>query len=189
MLSSVPVRRPLRFLAAVVAAAVTSVTLAQAALVSIGNSEVGFQAVGPGGLKIDGEGSKIQASEAGGELTLVASLSDLKTGISMRDDHLKKAIHTDKHPTATLKVKRGALKFPEDQKTFEGSAKGDFTLNGTTKPVDFQYKVMRQGSDYLVQGRTQIDITQFNLEIPCYLGVCVDKTVKIKAKFKLREQM
>ncbi len=189
MLSSVPVRRPLRFLAAALVAGVTSVTLAHAALVSIGDSDVGFQAVGPGGLKIDGEGSKITASEADGELTLVAPLNNLKTGISMRDDHLKKAIHTDKHPTATLKVKRTALKFPEDQKTFEGKAKGDFTLNGTTKPVDFDYKVTRQGSDYLVQGRSQIDITQFNLEIPCYLGVCVDKTVKIKAKFKLRDKM
>jgi hypothetical protein len=30
-------------------------------------------------------------------------------------------------------------------------------------------------------------MTHFKLEQPCYLGVCVDKEIKVKVKFKVTE--
>lgn len=166
----------------------TLVATAQAALVGIGSSSVQFRATGPGGLKIDGTGSGLTAGESGGELKVVAPLTNLKTGISLRDKHLKDAINADAHSKATLQVKRAALKIPANDQSVQGSARGSFTLNGVTKPVSFDYKASRTGSDYHVQGLATIDITRFNLEQPCYLGVCVDKEVKLKVKFKLREK-
>jgi polyisoprenoid-binding protein YceI len=177
-------RRP-SFLSA--AFVLTCALAANAALTSVGESTSGFRAVGPGGLKIDGTGKGVKASEAGGILTIVAPVNDLKTGMSLRDDHLKKAIHTDKHPTATLAVPRASLQFPEDGKSVTGSTTGKFTLNGVTKDLKFEYKVTRTGSDYHVQGKAQIDITAFKIEKPCYLGVCVEKDVQIKVQLKLRE--
>lgn len=188
MLSSFSVRRTHRLLAAAALAGVTSVTLVHAALVAIETTFVKFQATGPAGLKIDGDGSKLEASESNGVLKIVSSVTNLKTGMDLRDEHLRKAIHAEKHGTATLEVPRSGLQFPADQKELAGSAKGKFTLNGTTKDIAFDYKVKREGSDYSVQGKTEIDITQFNIEKPCYLGVCVEKDVKIKVKFKLREK-
>ncbi len=181
-------RRPLTYVSALCVAGLTFVSVAHAALVGIGKSDVSFRAVGPGGLKIDGSGSSLTTKESGGVITLEAPLTALKTGISLRDDHLKKAINANKHPKAVMEVKRSALKFPDDKKSLEGSATGDFTLNGTKKPLKFSYKVSRTGSDYHVQGLATVDITKFNLEKPCYLGVCVDKDVKVKVKFKVREK-
>jgi len=160
---------------------------AHAALTGIGDSSTGFLAKGPGGLKIDGTGSGAKASEAGGILTITAPVNKLKTGMSLRDDHLKKAINADKHPNATLAVPRTSLQFPEDGKAVTSSATGKFTLNGVTKDLKFDYKVTRTGSDYHVQGHSKLDITNFNIEKPCYLGVCVEKDVEIKVKLKLRE--
>lgn len=160
---------------------------AHAAFTSVGESSTGFRAVGPGGLKIDGTGAGVKASEVDGTLTVTAPVNNLKTGMSLRDDHLKKAINADKHPTASLAVARSSLQVPEDGKAITASASGKFTLNGVTKDVNFDYKVNRTGSDYHVQGKTQIDITTFNIEKPCYLGVCVEKDVQIKVQFKLRE--
>ncbi len=187
-MTNAQLRRPVSYLSAALVAGLTFVTVAQAALVGIGKSEVEFRAVGPGGLKIDGTGTDLIASESGGVLKLEAPLTGLETGISLRDKHLKDAINAGKHPKAILEVKRSDLKFPEDKKSVEASATGSFTLNGTKKPLTFNYKVNRTGSDYHVQGLATVDITNFNLEKPCYLGVCVDKDVKIKVKFKLREQ-
>lgn len=166
----------------------TLVTAAHAALASIGESSVQFRASGPGGLKIDGEGSGLSAKEMGSQLVLVAPLTNLETGISLRDKHLRDAINADKHPEAKLAVERSALKFPANDQSLQGSAQGKFTLNGVTRSLSFDYKASRTGSDYHVQGLATVDITQFNLEQPCYLGVCVDKKVKLKVKFKLREQ-
>lgn len=177
-----------RAAAAVLVSLLTIAATAQAALTAIGSSRVEFRAVGPGGLKIDGKGSGIKASESGGALKVTAPLTNLKTGISLRDKHLKKALNVKKHPTARLAVKRSALDFPADTKTTTAAATGQFTLNGVTKPVKFDYKAKRTGSDYHVQGRMEIDITDFKIEKPCYLGVCVDKDVKVKVQFKLRDK-
>lgn len=166
----------------------TFAVAAHAGLTTIGGSDIQFKAAGPAGLKIDGTGGGLQASESGGTVTIKAPLKSLKTGISLRDKHLKDALNVSKHSTATLTVKRSDLKFPDDKKTAKGSAKGKMTLNGTTKPLKFNYKVERTGSDYHVQGLATLDITKFNIEKPCYLGVCVNEKVDVKVKFKLRDK-
>jgi polyisoprenoid-binding protein YceI len=153
----------------------------------IDKPEVAFQVGGPGGLKIEGASGDLKASESGGKLTLTASVTNLKTGIGLRDDHLKKYIGAEKYPAATLVIDRSKLKLPDDNQESEGSVQGDLTLHGVTKPVQVKYHAKRTGSDYHVQGHTAIDITSFGIEKPCYLGVCTDTEVKLKAKFKLRD--
>lgn len=175
-------------LSAFLAAGLTVAAVASAKLKVIDKPKVEFQAVGPAGLKIDGTGSTLSGSEEDGKLKLTAAINNLKTGIGLRDKHLKKAIDADKHPKAVLVVERSDLKMPDDKKTVSGKAAGQFTLHGVTKPLSFNYQAKRTGSDYHVQGNASVDITQFNIEKPCYLGVCVNKDVKIKVAFKLRDE-
>lgn len=165
----------------------TVAVVAHARVESIGDSSSAFQAVGPAGLKIEGAGKGVVASEHDGTIRVEVPLSGMTTGISMRDEHMKKAIHAEKYPKAILEVSRSALKFPEDGQTLEAKVQGSFTINGTTTLLPFEYQVTRTGSDFHVVGKSVIDITKFKIEIPCYLGVCVDKDVKIKAQFKVRE--
>jgi len=121
-------------------------------------------------------------------VTLTAPLTGLKTGIGLRDKHLKNYLHVDKHPNATLVVDRSTLKLPSDNEVVESTATGQFTLNGVTQAVPFTYRAKRTGSDYHVQGRSEINIEKFQIERPCYLGVCVDPNVKVKVKFKVRDE-
>lgn len=162
--------------------------VASAKLESIGSKDVRFLAVGPAGMKINGKSDELGAEEKDGKLVITAPLTDLKTGIGLRDKHLRGYLETDKHPNATLTVEKSKLKMPEDNKTVRGSATGRFSMHGVTKPVVFTYKAKRTGSDYHVQGLTEIDIRDFQVEVPCYLGVCVRPDVKIKVKFKLRDK-
>lgn len=181
-------RHAARMLSAATLAGLTFALAAQAAFKDAGDSEVKFQAVGPAGLTIDGSGTGLKASEEGGKVKLVAPLTDLKTGIGLRDKHLKGYLHVDTHPNATLVVDRGALKLPNDNEVVESTATGQLTLNGETQAVPFTYRAKRTGSDYHVQGRTEINIQKFKVEQPCYLGVCVDPNVKVKVKFKVRDE-
>ena len=139
-------------------------------------------------MRIKGEGAGLTCSESGGKLKITVPVNNLKTGIGLRDRHLKRYLKADQHPNATLVVERSKLKLPGNDKEVEASATGDFTLNGETKPVKFSYKAARTGSDYHVQALATIDITDFKIEQPCYLRVCVDKEVKLKVKFKLRDK-
>ncbi len=172
---------------AALAVLLTVALVASAKLKSIGTPDVQFLAVGPAGLKIDGHSSQLTASEKDGKLNVFARLTHLETGISLRDKHLRHYLDTDKHPYAVLSVERSKLKMPADHQVAQASATGSFRLHGVTKRVDFKYRAKRMGSDYLVQGLTEVDIRDFGIEVPCYLGVCVHPKVKIKVKFKLRE--
>lgn len=164
------------------------VSVASAAFVGIGDNEVKFQAKGPAGMTISGTSGELSAAEVEGKLTIKVPLTNLKTGIELRDKHLQGYLGTAEFPNATLVVARSALSLPENDKTVEAKATGNFTLHGVTKPVEFRYKAKRTGSDYHVQGRAGININDFGIETPCYLGVCVDPNVKIAVKFKLRDK-
>jgi len=174
--------------ALVTVAALTLSLAASAKLEDAGDVDVRFLAKGPAGMKINGEASSLKAKEKDGKLTITVPVNNLKTGIGLRDKHLKKYLETSQYPDATLVVERSALKFPENDKTVTSKAKGDFTLHGKTKKVSFSYKAMRTGSDYHVQALAKIDIREFDVEVPCYLGVCVDPEVRLKVKFKLRDK-
>jgi hypothetical protein len=162
--------------------------VASARLEDAGDVDIHFLAVGPAGMKINGEAPTLRASEHDGKLDIEVPLAHVKTGIGLRDRHLKKDLETDKYPDATLVVERKKLTFPENDKEVSGVATGDFTLHGVSKPLRFQYKVLRPGSDYHVQALATIDIREHGVEVPCYLGVCVEPSVKLKLKFKLREK-
>lgn len=178
-----------RSLLALVLMSITSFALVAAAkLVLIGDPEVHFQAVGPAGLKINGSAPTLAGKEEGDSLVLTAQATSLETGIGLRDHHLKKYINADAHPKISFKVKKSSLKIPEDGKEVSGKVNGTFTLNGQSKPTSFAYKAKRTGSDLHVQGLGDIDIRKFGIEVPCYLGVCVDPIVKVKVRFKLRDK-
>lgn len=176
-----------RILLTALAALTVSLT-ASASFVDAGDEEIRFQATGPAGMRIKGEGAGLTASESGGKVKITVPVTNLKTGIALRDRHLRKYLETDKYPNATLEVERSKLKLPGNDKEVEATASGNFTLHGVTKPVKFSYKAARTGSDYHVQALASIDITDFKVEQPCYLRVCVDPDVKLKVKFKLRDK-
>lgn len=177
-----------RWTMGLVFSALTFAAVAHAGLSSVGSGESKFIAEGPAGLTVKGKGTGVSASEAGGVLTVSVPLTNLDTEIDLRNEHLKKALNVAAHPKATLEVKRSDLKFPENNKSVEASGKGKMKLNGVSQPTAFDYKVTRTGSDYHVEGKATIDITKHKIELPCYLGACVEKDVKVKVTFKLRDK-
>lgn len=171
-----------------VLAGLTLSVAASATLEDAGDVDVSFLAKGPAGMSIRGQASDLKAKEADGSVKITVPVSDLKTGIGLRDRHLKKDLEVSQYPDATLVVKRSDLTFPENDKDVRARATGDFTLHGVTKQLKFNYKALRTGSDYHVQALATIDIRDYKVEVPCYLGVCVDPEVKLKVKFKLRDK-
>lgn len=168
-------------------AATTAVALTAAAAPSVSQSEVRFLAKGPAGLNIEGTGGSLVAAESEGKIRLGLAANSLKTGIDLRDTHLRKYLEADKYPTITIAVPRSGVNKPAEGAVTEGRVQGDVTMHGVTKAVPIQYKAARAGNTYLVQGLMSVDIRDFKIEVPCYLGVCVDPNVKVKVKFKLQD--
>lgn len=175
-----PSRRIFMFLAPLALAMAPA--LAEAALTEAKDATVKFHASGPAGLKIEGVTHDFAVREAGGEVRFVVPLANLDTGISLRNKHMReKYLEVSKFPNAELAVKRSALPAVGDGATAAAQVDGAMTIHGVTKPVKVSVKATRSGSRFVVHGQAPLDIRDYNIHVPSYLGVTVrpDITVEV----------
>ncbi len=172
---------------AAVLAMVTFSLVAAAKLSKTGASSTTFKAAGPAGLSIEGSTAEMTVADDGTTVTITVPLGNLSTGIGLRDEHTKKAIETDKYPTTTLTVARAALKFPAAGAESSGDAKGNMTLHGQTKEVTFHYSAKANGTTFDVKGSTRINVDDFGVKRPSYMGVTVKPDVDVNTAFQAQD--
>jgi polyisoprenoid-binding protein YceI len=160
-------------------------TAGQAALSAAGDTHVTFQAAGPAGMKIEGTTTDLTAAEQDGNLVITVPLANLSTGIGLRDKHMKeKYLETGKYPTAVLTVPRSALKVPPNGEQVEADAQGTLQLHGQSKPVSVHYQTKSDGGGLSARGSFHVNMKDFGIEVPSYLGVTVKPDVDVSASFR-----
>jgi polyisoprenoid-binding protein YceI len=143
-----------------------------------------FDASGPAGLRIQGKTTDISVSEAKESVRVTVALANLDTGIDLRNRHMReKYLEVPKYPTATLDVPRSALHFPEEAHEIGGSASGSMTIHGHSRPAVFTYKARRDHDAIDVTGTTHIDMNDFGIVVPSYLGITVKPGIDISVHF------
>jgi polyisoprenoid-binding protein YceI len=179
--------RPRRLSFYVVALACTFPGVVLATL-QASQAKVSFTCSGPGGLRIEGTGSELQAQDKGGALVVTVPLAKVTTGMSLRDTHMhEKYLESGKYPLAELSVPRAGLKFPAEGATVEASAPGTMSIHGASRPVTFHYKAVRRGAAYDVQGDVHVNMNDYGIAVPTYLGITVKPPVDITVSFRLLE--
>ncbi|MBI2393349.1 MAG: YceI family protein [Deltaproteobacteria bacterium] len=163
-------------------------TAADAALVKAGDAAVKFNAVGPGGLNIEGKGSSMWTIDDGKTVKVVVQLTALTTGMSLRDKHMKeKYLETQKFPDAELVVNRADLKFPAAGASVKAEANGTLKLHGVAKPTKFTYTASRDGEIYKVAGTLHVSMKEHGITEPSYLGVKVKDGVDVSVQFNVKD--
>lgn len=169
-------------------AALMLATTAHAALGQASNAAVSFQASGPGGLKIEGKTNELQVTEDGGKVHFIVPLGRLDTGIELRNKHMReKYLEVGKFPKAELVVDRVGIKFPADGQESVGQANGTMTIHGVSKPVAVNYRAKRSGSSYDVSGTLRINIKEYGVDVPSYLGVTVKPDVDLSISARVQD--
>ena len=158
-----------------------------AAALSQGKGRASFVASGPAGLKIEGQTEDAAVLSDAEQITVSVPLASLKTGIDLRDKHLRDDLEAEKYPAAELRVKRAALAVPQGAEEVERTCDGDLTLHGQTHPVSFSYKAKRSGDGFDVEGTLRIDTRDFGIVIPSYLGITVKPEVQTHASFHVAQ--
>jgi len=59
------------------------------------------------------------------------------------------------------------------------------TLHGQTRPVTVHYDAKRDGSSLLSHGTFRINMNDFGITVPVYLGVTVKPDVDVSASFRV----
>ncbi len=144
---------------------------------------------GPGGLRIEGKGRVASVEDDGVALTFRVPIAPLDTGIGLRNDHLRGLLDVDRYPIASLRVARSELRFPGSDAPAEGVVDGELTLHGETRPVTVRYRaeagtptagVMR------LRGSFQLDLRDFSLRNPSYLGVILSPQIEVRAQLAVK---
>ena len=154
-----------------------------------GTASASFHVSGSGGISIAGTTSEVSIADDGQVLTVVANLSNIDTGMQLRNKHTKEYLETDKYPNAILKVDKKSLVFPAVGNCSQSvTTTGTFTVHGMTKPVKFTYTACREASTYRVTAAlSKISMAAFGIRPVTYLGVSVKDDVDVTAAFLLKE--
>jgi polyisoprenoid-binding protein YceI len=159
---------------------------AQATLSAPTEQHVSFVASGPAGMKIEGSTSELSLADQGDNIVITVPLANLSTGIGLRDRHMRdKYLEVPKYPSATLSVARSALKVPSAGDKVQMDVPSTVTLHGQARPVTVHYEAKRDGATVLSHGSFRINMTDFGVVVPVYLGVTVKPEVDVSANFRV----
>lgn len=153
-------------------------------------SPVTFQAIGkPGFLKINGENANVEGTIGSndGKLSGVLNvpLAGLKTGIDLRDDHMKNNyFEVSKYPNAVLTLDETPSTLDGKDQPFTGKLK----LKNVEKPIKGSLCLKDQsGKEATGHAEFEVQMSDFkDLGVPNYKGITVAETVKVFVDLKAK---
>lgn len=158
------------------------------ALQQTGPAEATFTGQGPAGFRVQGRTGALTLRERGPVVEVSVALGGLETGIALRDRHMKERyLEVHRYPDAVLEVPRAAVPLPAEGQASQGQARGRLSLHGRTREVDFRYTVRREGGTYRVEGALPLDLRDWGIDVPRYLGVTVKPGVETAVTFSFTE--
>jgi polyisoprenoid-binding protein YceI len=126
------------------------------------------------------------ARPSGFDGSLAVDLRTIDTGIALRNDHLKeKYLEVDKgagYEQAVLSdvVLQG---LNADLPTGKGSFSGSLMLHGVKKTVTGPAEIRQAGPGWRVRASFPVNLPDYNIDKPRYLGVGVKDTVQVSVTF------
>ena len=143
---------------------------------------------GTGGLHIEGTTHELSLSEQDGKLVFQVPLSGVDTGIALRNRHMRNYLDVAHFPHAELQVPRWTLTFPASGTVTESDVSGVLAIHGVYRPCSAHYRAERAPSGELrVRATTRVDMRDFGIDVPSYLGVHVDPEVRLQVDFTLHD--
>ncbi|CAN5630686.1 hypothetical protein BH10BDE1_BH10BDE1_10260 [soil metagenome] len=137
---------------------------------------VDFLAVGkPSFLKVKGEGAvptgevTVVGDKAAGEFKI--DLSQFKTGMEKRDEHMKKTLEVEKFPTAIVRFKDVAVK----DGLMKATIPAELELHGQKKPVALEAEF----KDGKATGKFKIKLSEFGIVPPSFAGITIKDEVDV----------
>src|SRR4051812_45883116 len=134
---------------------------------------------GPAGLHIGGNSAEISLEQEASALVFKLPIAPIDTGIELRNRHMRASLEVERFPVASLRVARADLTFPTAASPAEGTVTGELTLHGQSHPVAVRYRAQRDAALTRLQGSLRVDLRDFGVKPPSYLGVAVSPEVQI----------
>jgi polyisoprenoid-binding protein YceI len=148
-----------------------------------------FSGKGPAGFKLEGKTEEVSLLDDGKKVVISVPLATLKTGIDLRDRHMReKYLEVDKFPNAVLEVLWSVIHLPTDGQTSTQTVPGKMTLHGKTRDVSVTYTLKRVGEAFEASGTLPLNLKDFDIILPNYLGVTVKPDIETLTSFQFKKK-
>ncbi len=121
------------------------------------------------------------------ELDATVPVKTLNTGMSLRDEHMRKHIFT------TPDGRVPDLRFSGDHASCSGSdsestcqVTGQLTVRGTARPFAIALKVTKNGGAFRAMGQGMLKLSEYGIPQPSQLGVSTSDDVVLRLDFLAR---
>jgi polyisoprenoid-binding protein YceI len=149
----------------------------------VSRGEVLFVAHASLGMRIEGKTVDLAAVSGPDAVEFRVQLATLETGIALRDRHMRDDyLQVQNYPVALLRILRERL--PSPAAPASGTCQGELTLHGRTHPVNVVFQVKR-AAGYEVSATMHLDLRDYDIPSPRYLGVSVKPDVDVSVDFHL----
>src|SRR5262245_26546375 len=126
------------------------------------------------------------ARPSGFDGSLAVDLRTIDTGIALRNDHLKeKYLEVDKGAGYEQAVRSDVVLqgLNADAPAGKGSFTGSLMLHGVKKTVTGPAEIRQAGTGWRVRASFPVNLPDYNIDKPRYLGVGVKDTVQVSVTF------
>ena len=136
-----------------------------------------------GGTRLRDNGSSLRLER----LEAVVPVATLKTGIRLRDEHMRKYIfETSDGQAPDVRFSADAADCPKNGSGYACNASGNLAIRGTARPFSIELKVVRNGDGFRVTGDGRLAVSHYGIERPSQFGVRTEDEVKIHLDVKAR---
>jgi polyisoprenoid-binding protein YceI len=123
------------------------------------------------------------------EIEATVPVSSLRTGITLRDEHMRKYIFETGNgqlPDVVFSASSAQCSQTSAASVYTCPTSGMLAIRGTPRPIDMELKVSRNGDGFKVSGDGMVALSSYGIERPSQFGVRTDDKVKIHVEFKAR---
>jgi polyisoprenoid-binding protein YceI len=137
------------------------------------------------GISFAAKSSDLRVADDGATVTFSVPVGTLKTGIGMRDSHLREHLEDSKFPDVTLSIARADVRLPTAG-ALEATVRATVTLHGVSRPEQVPYSISGAPGGYRVHvDKLLLRLSDYGIAAPSFAGVTVKNDVAITADVPL----
>lgn len=122
----------------------------------------------------------------GSELYFEVDLNTLKTGIGLRDRHMRENyLETDKHPLTHFTGK--VVEATKNGSSWDVIVEGDFFVHGKAVKKTIRGKMSKSGSGFKVVSTFTVPISEHNIDVPSLMFKKIDENMELQVEFYLKK--
>ena len=120
------------------------------------------------------------------EIYFEVQLNTLKTGISLRDRHMRENyLHTDKYPIASFKGK--IIEANKNGNVWDVKVNGEMNIHGVKKSISIKGELKNTKKGYKISTTFFVALKDYNIEIPSLMFAKINENIKLELKFEVEE--